>query len=107
LKLLPTTGLKESIMFVVVVEFLIHAQHCEDFKHRVKKQALDSLELEQDCHVFDVCVDAGRVDLVLLYEVYTDKQGFDTHLQSTHFQDFNDTVKSWVKDKEVSTFERL
>ena len=94
-------------MFVVVVEFTIRAEHSKGFQQRVKKQALDSLELEQDCHVFDVCVDPGRADFVLLYEVYTDKQGFNTHLQSSHFRDFNDTVGNWVKDKKVSTFEHL
>jgi (4S)-4-hydroxy-5-phosphonooxypentane-2,3-dione isomerase len=71
------------------------------------QQAQDSLQLEVDCNVFDVCVCFEGNNKVLLYEVYTDKTAFDLHLASAHFRDFNDAVQTWVSDKQVSTFERL
>jgi autoinducer 2-degrading protein len=96
-----------DIMYVVIVEFTIRAEFALRFRDRVRQQARDSLELEPECHVFDVCVDPGREDFVLLYEVYSDRGAFDTHLASTHFVDFDETVRSWIFDKQVASFERM
>ena len=94
-------------MNVVVVEFTTHPEHSAAFVARVCQQARDSLRLEADCHIFDVCVSPEPDNLVLLYEVYTDKNAFDVHLQSAHFDDFNQAVQNWVSDKKVSTFNRI
>ncbi len=41
---------------------------------------------------------------MLLYEVYTDRNAFDTHLESSHFRDFSAAVEDWVNDRKVSTY---
>jgi autoinducer 2-degrading protein len=94
-------------MFVVVVEFTVRVEFIDRFLERVMQQAQDSLQLEVDCHVFDVCSCSKKKNQVLLYEVYTDKTAFDAHLASAHFRDFNIAVQEWVSDKQLSTFERL
>ncbi len=91
-------------MYVVIVKFTTHTEHFDSFVTRVRQQAEDSLTLEVDCHLFDVCVSPEPVNLVLLYEVYTDKNAFDVHLESAHFHDFNATVQDWVSDKKVASF---
>ena len=94
-------------MYVVLVEFNLQPQHFENFKNRVQRQARDSLTLETDCHVFDVCISAERDNYVLLYEVYTDRAAFDAHLASAHFHDFDASVRDWVADKKVTLLERV
>jgi quinol monooxygenase YgiN len=94
-------------MFVVVVEFTVQTEFIDRFLERVMQQARDSLKLEVDCHVFDVCICTERGNLVFLYEVYSDKTAFDVHLASAHFREFNNTVQEWVSDRQLSTFERL
>ncbi len=94
-------------MYVVLVEFTTHAERFEIFLERVRQQARDSLGLETGCHVFDVCISAERDNYVLLYEVYTDRAAFDTHLASAHFHDFDATVRNWISDKKVTLLERL
>jgi len=94
-------------MLVVVVEFTVRAEFIERFLKRVMQQAQDSLQLEVDCHVFDVCNCFEKKGHVLLYEVYTDKTAFDVHLASAHFHHFNNAVQEWVSDRQLSTFERL
>ena len=94
-------------MFVVIVEFDLRARHVRAFRERVRQQAADSLELEPDCHVFDVCIDPDREDSVLLYEVYSDRAAFDAHLASAHFKAFDAAVKLWFDDKRVSFLERI
>ena len=94
-------------MFVVVVEFTVQTEFIDRFLERVMQQAQDSLKLEVDCHVFDVCICPEKKNLVFLYEVYTDKTAFEAHLVSAHFREFNNAVQEWVSDRQLSTFERL
>ena len=97
----------EQIMFVVVVEFTVRTEYVEAFLTRVSQQARDSLKLEVDCHVFDVCVCSETKNHVLLYEVYSDKAAFDVHLASAHFRNLSEAVQEWVSSKQLSTFEKL
>lgn len=94
-------------MFVVLVEFTLHPGYGEAFRERVMQQARDSLELEADCEVFDVCVDPGRDDFVMLYEVYRDEAAFEAHLASAHFADFDATVSPWISDRKLARYHQL
>lgn len=42
-------------MYVIVAEFKLKPDQVEAFARLVEKQAKDSVELEADCHQFDVC----------------------------------------------------
>jgi quinol monooxygenase YgiN len=94
-------------MYVVIVEFTLHSAHAAAFRERVLQQARDSLALEADCVVFDVCIDPERDDLVLLYEVYRDEAAFEAHLASAHFADFNARVTPWISDRKLLRYRRL
>jgi len=94
-------------MFVVIVEFTLHPGCAAAFRERVLQQARESLELEADCVVFDVCTDPEREGFVLLYEVYKDEAAFEAHLASAHFADFNATVTPWVSDRKLLRYRRL
>ena len=93
-------------MFVITVKFVINEKDIEKFKVRISQQARDSLELEKNCHQFDVCHDPNNKNIVFLYEIYTDKNAFDIHLNSKHYLAFNDEVTSWVKEKIVTQLEK-
>ena len=93
-------------MFVITVKFVINEKDIEKFKVRMLQQARDSLELEINCHQFDVCHDPNNKNIVFLYEIYTDKNAFDIHLNSKHYLAFNDEVTSWVKEKIVTQLEK-
>ncbi|MGD2170808.1 MAG: putative quinol monooxygenase [Gammaproteobacteria bacterium] len=94
-------------MYVVIVEFTLNPGCAPAFRERVQQQARDSLELEADCEVFDVCVDPERDDFILLYEVYKDEGAFEAHLASAHFADFDATVTPWVSEKKLSPYRRI
>ena len=93
-------------MFVITVKFVIHEKDIDKFKTRILQQARDSLELEKDCHEFDVCHDPNDQNVVFLYEIYTDKDAFDIHLKSDHYLAFNEEVTPWVKEKIVTMLEK-
>jgi|TARA_B110000091_G_scaffold145573_1_gene155291 autoinducer 2-degrading protein len=89
-------------MFVITVKFTTHEKDTKKFKDRIIQQAKDSLKLEKDCHVFDVCHDPNNNNVVFLYEIYADKAAFDIHLNSKHYLSFNEEVTPWVSEKLVS-----
>ena len=93
-------------MFVITVKFVIQEKDTEKFKVRILQQARDSLELEKDCQEFDVCHDPNNKNIVFLYETYTDKDAFDVHLNSKHYQAFNEEVTPWIKEKIVTQLEK-
>ena len=47
-------------MFVITVVFEVHPERISDFSAAVQAQADNSLKLEPDCHLFDVCQDRER-----------------------------------------------
>lgn len=94
-------------MYVVLVEFRIQAERIDAFLERVKRQAAESLEREPGCHQFDVCIDSTAEDRVFLYELYSDREAFDEHLDSAHFAGFDTTVVDWVVYKRVRLLNKL
>lgn len=94
-------------MFVVIVEFTLKPGCAERFRERVKLQADDSLRLETGCRHFDVCIDPGREEFVLLYELYSDRAAFDAHLASPHFLDFDASVRDWIDVRKVASYTRI
>lgn len=91
-------------MFVVCVTFEIRAPHWSEFVDAVMQQAQNSLQLEPDCHVFDVCLNDSKTSRVFLYEKYTDAAAFDLHLKSEHFAKFDELVTPWIEAKQVDTW---
>ncbi len=91
-------------MFIVTVNFIVVPEHREAFAAAMDEQAKNSLNLEADCHVFDVGVDTDDDCSFFLYEKYTDSAAFDTHLESSHFLNFNARVTPWITSKSVATW---
>lgn len=94
-------------MFVVTVNFEVAPEFESQFGDAMLEQAQNSVEMEPDCHVFDVCTASDNDCSFYLYEKYTNAAAFDTHLASDHFKAFNTTVTPWVTSKTVSTWSEL
>lgn len=89
-------------MFVITVDFLVSPESVQLFAAAVTRQAENSLQLEEHCHVFDVCISADNPSAFFLYEKYTDAAAFDVHLKSEHFKAFDALVAPWVTKKTVN-----
>ena len=94
-------------MYVVTVEFTIHAEHRADFMTLMLDNARLSRTDEPGCRQFDVCIDDARADVVFLYELYDDRAAFEAHLAAAHFKAFDDAIRDWVARKDVKIYERI
>jgi len=93
-------------MFIVTVTFVIKEDKVKEFTKTMKAQAQNSLDKEEQCLQFDVCFDQKDPRRVFLYEVYTDKDGFDQHVKTEHFLDFDKTVRPWTESKVAENWMR-
>ena len=94
-------------MYVVCVNFTLKPGTAPDFLPLVMANAQTSLWDEPDCHQFDVATDSTNPDAVFLYEIYTDRAGFDTHLASAHFKTFDAAVAPMIADKIIQTWDTV
>ena len=94
-------------MYVVIVDFVIKPEHATAFAQAISENARTSREQEPDCHQFDVCVSPDDPTRFFLYEIYTDRAGFEAHLASAHYKRFDQLVGPWTADKKARFFERI
>lgn len=91
----------------VNVVFKVLPQHADAFQTAVLQQAKNSLEKEDWCHQFDVCVLPDEPGKFLLYETYDDRAAFARHRETEHFAQFTKTIDGWVVDKDVAIWDIL
>jgi (4S)-4-hydroxy-5-phosphonooxypentane-2,3-dione isomerase len=94
-------------MFVVTVDFRIHAEQMAAFMPSMLANAKASRDLEPNCLQFDVCVSNTEPNHVFLYEVYRSSEDFDAHLKMPHFLEFNAKSAPQVISKSVRVLHRL
>lgn len=94
-------------MHVVTVDFLIHDNYTELFASAILKHANNSLTKEDDCLRFDVCRNETEPNKFFLFEMYRSNAAFENHMNTPHFQDFENRVAEWVKSKKVYTWNKL
>ncbi len=88
-------------MYVITVQFLVQPELAPAFSEAVVEQAKNSLRLERDCRVFDVCVDPDDPASFYLYEKYANEAAFRAHLGSDHFRSFDARVSPWTLEKTI------
>ncbi len=93
-------------MYVVTVLFEVAPEHLQDFRSAIREQASNSLTREDACHQFDVCFDPEQPTRCFLFEKYADRNAFETHLASDHFQQFDVIVAPWIQSKQVHTWQQ-
>ena len=94
-------------MYAVTVQFTVNPANLMEFRDAVMAQAENSLELEDECNQFDVCVAENNPCIFFLYEIYSNISAFNAHLETPHFNAFNQLVAPWVSNKVVKHWERL
>lgn len=92
--------------FALIVRIELVEAHRADFLAAIRINAATSVAQEPGCSRFDVLTPPdGPANQVLLYEVYSDRAGFDQHLLSEHFQSFDATTRRMVRSKTIDFFD--
>ena len=91
---------------VILVEFKLPAANLPRFLELVQANARRSLEIEPGCKPFDVALEQGTTEpVVLLYEIYDDAEAFKAHLALEHVQSFLAVARTLVSSQSVRRFD--
>ena len=93
------------MLFVVVVEFQLKPGMRAQFRALIDANADASVRDEPGCLQFDVMEAEGETGHVLLYEIYTDRAAFESHLKTGHFRLFNDESADMILRKDVKRYD--
>jgi autoinducer 2-degrading protein len=94
-------------MYAVCVTFKIKNGEVTSFMEKMTENAQTSLQEEGGCLQFDVLSDPERPNEAFLYELYSDRQAFDLHLQSAHFKVFDAATLHMIATKQVQTWSQV
>ncbi len=93
--------------FIVIAEFLVKSGEMEAFLEIAHDDARHSVADEPECHQFDVILSECAADVVVFYEVYSDRAAFDAHLETPHLKRFQKAFPSLiVQERPVRFFAR-
>ena len=92
-------------MYIITVEFVLHAQHIASFMPLMRENARLSRETEPGCKQFDVCRDPTRPEHIFLYEKYIDRAAFEQHRATAHFKTFDAVSAPMIAQKTVHAYE--
>src|SRR5258708_15374065 len=93
--------------FLITVDFYLLPAALDPFLALIKENARKSLAEEPGCHRFDVLVQTGLPDHILLYEIYKNRAAFDIHLKSPHFAAIHSASAPYVQHKKLVEYEYL
>ena len=89
--------------FVITVDFELKPGTLPAFRSLVEINARHSCRDEPGCRRFDVLVPPGQ-DRVFLYEIYDNREAFDAHLKTPHFELFNRESAPLIVAKHVAEY---
>ena len=82
-------------MFGIFASITIKPNQRDSFLATIRDTALRSVRDEPGCLRFDVFEDLSNEDRYHLYEVYTDENAFQDHLDTPHAKRAMDGSKEW------------
>jgi autoinducer 2-degrading protein len=91
--------------YAIIVDFRLKPGARKEFRRLVDANARASARREAGCRRFDVLEPAGENDRVVLYEIYNDRDAFDTHKRSEHYARFDSEGSTMVVSKSVTQCE--
>ncbi len=74
--------------YVVMAEIRCKPERIAAFEVFMERHATAS-RAEPGCQVFDVCQEADRPAVFVLYEVYADEAAYQAHRATTHYERFS------------------
>lgn len=90
--------------FVVIAEFVVKAGKMNSFLEHAYDDAHNSTSTEPGCLQFDVLRSAEDDSTVVFYEVYTNKQAFNDHLQTAHVERFRQALPEHIQTERPVKF---
>jgi len=93
--------------FTLIVNLRIKTGQVDQFMNMALENAAASRTTETGCRQFDVLVDPEDPTRIAFYEVYDNKQAFESHLETAHFKKYFEHAVPLLAERTRSFFSRV
>ena len=93
--------------FALVVHLQAKPDQVDQFMEMALENAAAARSTEPGCQQFDVLVDPDDRTKIAFYEVYDNKQAFETHLETPHFKKYFENALPLLAERERRFFTRV
>jgi len=93
--------------FTLIVNLKIKLGQVDQFMKMALENAAASRTTEPGCRQFDVLADPEDPTKIAFYEVYDNKQAFESHLETAHFKKYFEHAVPLLAERTRSFFNRV
>ncbi len=98
---------QEPQMMVRISEIEVHAEHLEKYKAILKEEAEASVRLEPGVIAIFPMYQGKKITEFRILEMYADRQAYEAHLKTPHFQEYKTTTLHMVKSLKLVDMQAL
>ncbi len=84
-----------------IAKIKIDAKQLENYKSALKEQMNAAIKLEPGVLSYTVVADKKDATLITIFEVYASLEAYQTHILTSHFKKYKETVKDMVLSLEL------
>lgn len=97
----------EEQMMVRISEIQVHAEHVDKYKEILKEEAEASVRLEPGVIAIFPMVQGDKATEFRILEMYANRQAYEAHLKTPHFQKYKTTTLHMVKSLKLVDMQAL
>lgn len=97
----------EEQMLVRISEIQVHAEHVNKYKEILKEEAEASVRLEPGVIAIFPMVQGDKATEFRILEMYANRQAYEAHLKTPHFQKYKTTTLHMVKSLKLVDMKAL
>lgn len=94
-------------MFAVTVRFTVPPLNRNKLLALALENAAITLGTEPGCCQYHVCSDPDSPHIVLLYELFRNREAFERHVESSHCKAFHESVSELLEEREICVFSEV
>ena len=98
---------QEQQMMVRISEIQVHAEHLDQYKAILKEEAEASVRLEPGVIAIFPMVQRENATEFRILEMYADRQAYEAHLKTPHFQKYKTSTLHMVKSLKLVDMQTL
>lgn len=103
----PLVPIIENDMMIRISEIEIVPEYLEDYKSILKEEASSSVKLEKGVMAIFPMYEQKNATQIRIVEIYEDKEAYQFHLQTPHFQHYKTSTLKMVRSLNLIDMESL
>ncbi len=92
---------QEKIQMVRLAKIKVNPLQLDKYNSALKEQMTTAIRLEPGVLTYYAVADKSDASHITILEIYADTAAYQSHIQTTHFKKYKETVKDMIKSLEL------